>query len=71
MLTCATPSSRDDMRVVADAVLAQCDALDGAVDGIVGALATCQRTFDVERLSCRAGGDKAAANASRRNKWPR
>lgn len=44
--------SRDDMRVVADGVLAQCDALDGAADGIVGALAACQRTFDAKALTC-------------------
>jgi feruloyl esterase len=46
--------SRDDMRVVANAVLAQCDALDGAKDGIVGALAACQKRFDVKRLACGA-----------------
>jgi feruloyl esterase len=44
--------SRDDMAIVASAVRAQCDALDGASDGIVGALATCQQTFDLERLAC-------------------
>jgi feruloyl esterase len=44
--------SRDDMRLVADGVVAQCDALDGATDGMVGALAACQRTFDLERLTC-------------------
>jgi len=49
--------SRDDMRLVADAVRAQCDALDGAADGIVGALAMCQKTFDLERLACKAGGE--------------
>jgi feruloyl esterase len=47
--------TRDDMRLVADSVRAQCDALDGAADGIVGALAACQKTFDVERLACSAG----------------
>ena len=46
--------SRDDLKVVADAVLAQCDALDGASDGIVGALAACQRTFDLKELACSA-----------------
>ncbi|MBN1237626.1 MAG: tannase/feruloyl esterase family alpha/beta hydrolase [Gammaproteobacteria bacterium] len=51
--------SRDDMRLVADAVLEQCDALDGAADGIVGALAACQEAFDVRQLSCsaREGGE--------------
>jgi len=50
--------SRDDMKLVASAVLAQCDALDGAKDGIVGALAQCQKTFDVDKLAC--GTDNAA-----------
>jgi len=49
--------SRDDMKLVASAVLAQCDALDGAKDGIVGALAQCQKTFDVDKLAC--GTDNA------------
>jgi feruloyl esterase len=44
--------SRNDMSLVANAVRAQCDALDGASDGIVGALARCQQTFDIERLTC-------------------
>jgi len=47
---------RDAMRVVADGVRAQCDALDGAADGIVGALAECRRTFDLDRLTCSANG---------------
>jgi feruloyl esterase len=46
--------SRADMRIVAEGVRAQCDALDGASDGIVGALAECQRTFDIDRLACSA-----------------
>src|SRR5690606_10902258 len=46
--------SRDDMRVVADGVLEQCDALDGVADGIVGALAACQQTFELARLACTA-----------------
>jgi hypothetical protein len=50
--------SRDDMRVVADGVVAQCDALDGAADGIVGALAACKDTFDLERLTCSANASK-------------
>jgi hypothetical protein len=44
--------SRDDMRTLASGVLAQCDALDGATDGIVGAIAACSQTFDVEKLTC-------------------
>ena len=45
------------MKIVASSVLAQCDALDGAKDGIVGALAQCQKTFDVDKLAC--GTDNA------------
>jgi feruloyl esterase len=48
--------SRDVMRTVADGVRAQCDALDGAADGIVGALAACRQAFDLERLTCGANG---------------
>jgi feruloyl esterase len=47
--------SRDDMRAVAAGVVAQCDALDGAADGIVGALAACRQTFDPRRLECSGG----------------
>ena len=37
----------------------QCDALDGAADGIVGALAACQKTFELERLAASADGGQA------------
>jgi feruloyl esterase len=50
------------MGVVAEAVRAQCDALDGASDGIVGAPAQCQQTFDIERLACSTElGDRCLA----------
>lgn len=45
-----------DMRSVADAVLARCDALDGAADGIVADLPRCQAAFKPEALQC--SGDK-------------
>ncbi len=51
--------SRDDLRVVAEGVAAQCDALDGAADGIVGAIAACQQTFDPKQLHCDANGSRA------------
>lgn len=38
-----------ERRVVADAVLTRCDALDGAVDGLVQDGARCQRVFDLAR----------------------
>ena len=40
-----TPAER---RLVAQRVLARCDALDGASDGAVGDVASCQRTFDLQ-----------------------
>ena len=56
--------SRDDMRLVADKVLEQCDALDGAADGIVGAIATCQQTFAAKQLRCDASGGRACLTDS-------
>ena len=38
-----------ERRVLADAVLARCDRLDGARDGLVQNTATCQRVFDLQR----------------------
>lgn len=46
-LTTALPPAA--MEVVARAILARCDALDGLADGLVADLAGCQRAFDVER----------------------
>lgn len=52
--------SRGDMQTLANGVLAQCDALDGARDGIVGAIAECARTFDLQRLQCSAAREGMA-----------
>jgi len=38
-----------ERRVVASAVLARCDALDGATDGLVQDVQACQRKFDFQR----------------------
>ena len=38
-----------ERRVLADAVLARCDRLDGASDGLVQDPRTCQRVFDLQR----------------------
>ncbi len=38
-----------ERRHVADAILARCDALDGARDGLVQASAACQAAFDLQR----------------------
>ena len=43
--------TRENMQAVAAGVLQQCDALDGAADGIVGAIAECRETFDPKRLA--------------------
>ena len=48
-----------DLRLVADRVLARCDALDLLVDGIVGDLQRCQKAFRLADLQCTAG---AASN---------
>lgn len=39
--------TRKERRLIADAILQQCDALDGLADGMVFASARCQDTFDV------------------------
>jgi feruloyl esterase len=41
-----------DMKLVAAKVLERCDALDGAVDGMVGQLAACQKAFHLAELQC-------------------
>lgn len=51
--------SRENMQRVAAEVLKQCDALDGAADGIVGAIAACQKAFDPKQLRCEADGSLA------------
>ena len=47
--------SPTDLKLVADRVLARCDALDLLVDGIVGDLARCQKVFKLAELQCAAG----------------
>ena len=43
------------VKVVHDAVLAQCDRLDGLADGVVGDYEGCRRVFDPAPLRCAAG----------------
>ncbi|MEJ2639369.1 MAG: tannase/feruloyl esterase family alpha/beta hydrolase [Desulfosarcinaceae bacterium] len=45
-----------DMALIADSVVAACDALDGLVDGMVADLVGCQEVFDLSELTCE--GDK-------------
>ncbi|MBN8487644.1 MAG: tannase/feruloyl esterase family alpha/beta hydrolase [Burkholderiales bacterium] len=44
-----TAYTATERRLVADAVLARCDALDGAVDGLVQDTQACQRAFKLRR----------------------
>lgn len=43
-----TAFTAQERRTVADAVLAKCDALDGATDGMVQDIAACQTTFNLQ-----------------------
>jgi feruloyl esterase len=51
--------STDKVTLVANAVLAACDALDGLPDGIVSDYEGCARVFDPTSLRCPAGTDAA------------
>ncbi len=51
--------SAADMALVAGKVLEACDALDGAKDGMVGDIRTCQRVFHLADLQC--AGEKTEA----------
>lgn len=51
--------SASDMTLVANAVLEQCDALDGLKDGIIGDVTACQGRFKPDSLECK--GDKTPA----------
>lgn len=44
-------------KLVWDAVLAECDALDGLTDGVVGDVVSCNARFDVTALRCAGGED--------------
>jgi Tannase and feruloyl esterase len=48
-----------DRQIVADAILAKCDALDGLRDGMVQDVAGCQKAFNISRdvPTCTAGRD--------------
>jgi feruloyl esterase len=47
----------DDLQVVADAILAACDDLDGLADGIVGDTDSCQAAFDIASVQCADGAN--------------
>jgi pimeloyl-ACP methyl ester carboxylesterase len=44
------------VKLITDAVMATCDALDGAKDGIISNVAGCNATFEVKALRCANGG---------------
>ncbi len=46
---------RDELGVVAERVLATCDALDGLEDGLVFDIVGCQAEFDPASMACSAG----------------
>lgn len=64
----ATAFTLAERKVVADAVLARCDALDGAADGIVNAGAACQRAFDLARdvPTCSGARDGSCLSAQQK-----
>ena len=49
----------EDLRLVADGILAACDGLDGLQDGLVNDTAACQTAFDVTALQCAEGQNSA------------
>jgi len=48
-------------KLIADAVYAKCDGLDGAPDGIIANVAACNASFDVKTLRCANGADTGDA----------
>ncbi|WP_433930077.1 tannase/feruloyl esterase family alpha/beta hydrolase [Sorangium cellulosum] len=48
-------------KLVWDAVLAECDALDGLADGVVGDVVSCGEQLDVTALRCAGGADAGDA----------
>jgi feruloyl esterase len=57
-----------ERRVLADAVLARCDRLDGASDGLVQNTATCQRVFNLQRdvPTCTGARDGSCLSADQK-----
>jgi feruloyl esterase len=43
------------VKLLTDAVMARCDGLDGAMDGIIGNVTRCDSVFDVRTLRCMDG----------------
>jgi hypothetical protein len=58
-----------ERRVLSRAVLARCDALDGAADGLVQATRSCQRVFDLQRdvPSCEGARDGSCLSQAQKD----
>jgi pimeloyl-ACP methyl ester carboxylesterase len=56
--------STTDMQLVADAVVAACDDLDGAEDGMVADLVGCQDVFNLADLACPGAKDDTCLSAT-------
>jgi len=48
------------VKLITDAVMAKCDPLDGAQDGIISNVAACNAAFDVKTLRCADGAPAAS-----------
>lgn len=56
--------SREDLNLVADAIVKACDGLDGLEDGIIYATDQCQAAFDVSTLQCGSGSSNQCLSAA-------
>jgi feruloyl esterase len=50
-----------EVKLITDAVYAKCDGLDGARDGIISDIRSCNKAFDVKTLRCEGGSDTGDA----------
>lgn len=55
---------REDMKTLADGILAACDAADGVKDGIVSDADACDAAFKPQVLQCAQQGDKNCLSAA-------
>ena len=54
-----------DGRLISDRIIAACDALDGAKDGLTANLAACQKAFDFASLQCAPGANESCLSAAK------
>jgi feruloyl esterase len=55
----------DDARLISSKIVAACDALDGAQDGLTANLRACQKAFSFDSLRCAAGSTEACLPAAK------